>query len=264
MSRRSGRRVHHPRGRVKYFRRTLRLNGECGGRGMGRVLWRHVDPKFAAGCVASDFGRKLGTGRADFELLNWEIFARFHNDRLRLGWFTGVPVNQRWLNLEQFWQHRFQREHRCGMSRIIRFDGHRFYLCPGAIADFESGGDFAFFARPDLVLLCLRSRAPTRGVDGLEADRRVTCVLILEMADCLLVGDGGVQFDLGLFPFQFRACGEWKQHRQRENEDAIFHFWKYKSLTYSPTASRQFRVGHSVVVSGPAGATFASIRRMCR
>src|SRR5213078_1111507 len=75
---------HHARRRVKYLRRTVRLDGERRGGRMRRLLWRNLDLELAAGCVASDFGRKLSTGRADFELLDRKIFARFHDDCLWL------------------------------------------------------------------------------------------------------------------------------------------------------------------------------------
>ena len=193
---------------------------------MRRLLWRNLDLELAAGCVASDFGRKLSTGRADFELLDRKIFARFHDDCLWLGRFASVPINQRRLDLHQLGQHGFKREDRSCVRELVGFHGHGFHLRPGAIADFKRRGDFAFIAGHYLVLLCLRGRATTGGMDRFKVDHRFSGILVFEMADRFLIGNTRMQLDLGLFPFQFGAGDEWKQDRQRENENAIFHFWK--------------------------------------
>ena len=110
------------------------------------------------------------------------------------------------------------------MIRIVRLDCDVFDLGAGTIADFEGCGNLAFFSGRHFLLLRLRNRAPARGVDGFKPHRLAAGVLIFEMADRLFVPGCRMQFDRGLFPFQFRARDGAKKDRQCKSENACSHF----------------------------------------
>jgi hypothetical protein len=60
-------------------------------------------------------------------------------------------------------------------------------------------------------------------------NRRVADVFVFEMADGLLVANRGMQIDLCLFPFQFRARNGGEKDQECESENVGFHFFEYES-----------------------------------
>src|SRR5438128_472780 len=90
------------------------------------------------------------------------------------------------------------------MRRFIGFDCHGLYLGASPIADLESGGDFTFLSGRHFLPLRLRNGATAGGADRFETNRGASSVLILEMANCFLVPNDGMQLERRLLPFQFR------------------------------------------------------------
>jgi hypothetical protein len=63
-------------------------------------------------------------------------------------------------------------------------------------------------------------------MDGFKPHRLAAGVLIFEMTDRLLVLRCWMQFDRGLFPFQFGARDGANKYRQCKSEDACSHFFE--------------------------------------
>src|SRR5438045_9180621 len=109
------------------------------------------------------------------------------------------------------------------MGRIVSLYRDGFYLGAGALANLERGRNLTPVARLDNVLLRLRGRAATGGMDRAKVNRLVPGILIFEMPDGFFVGNPAMQFGLPLLKFQFLARGERKHDQRCETENESFH-----------------------------------------
>ena len=199
--------------------------------GRFRCLRRlHVDLELTAAGLL-DFRLENWIRRRHLERFDGKLFCRFHGDGFRLRFFAALPIKNRGLNFEQLRDGGLERENGRSMRRvgIVSLHRHGFNLQTGAVANVERGGDLTLFARRDLVFLCLRRCASARGMHRFKMNRRVADVFVFEMADRLLVANRGMQIDLCLFPFQFRARGGGEKHQECESENVGFHFFEYES-----------------------------------
>src|SRR5215831_12926353 len=111
-----------------------------------------------------------------------KIFTYFYINGLRIRLIALFPKNEIWGDLQLLRNFGFQSEHCFLIWRLVRLNGHGFYLSAGTIADVKRGRDLAFISRRHYVLLGLRSSATTGGVYRFKVHWCLAGVLVLEVA----------------------------------------------------------------------------------
>src|SRR5262245_4628843 len=105
-----------------------------------------------------DFGLKIRTRRADLDMFHAKILPSVDRDRLRIRLFTLFPKHKSRTDLQLLWDNSLESQNRFLIRGLVGFYGHGFDLSASALANVKCGRDLAFFARPNLILLRLRSR----------------------------------------------------------------------------------------------------------